>query len=91
MTQAETRPTERRRWTEREEMILVAYSATFGRNWKRYEEFLPGRTAKQIGVHYDEMIEREVYGKVHKKPVKDSRKAKEVQKEAEEDEDWMNF
>jgi hypothetical protein len=84
MAERETRPGERRRWTKQEERILVAYYVTFGRHWKKYEEFLPGRTAKQIGAHWDEMVQKEVTGKITKKPNGPNRVVRFDEKKEEE-------
>jgi hypothetical protein len=88
MAEAVRLPSEHRRWTKREEMILVAYRVTYGNNWIRYEPLLPGRNRKQIGAHWHEMVQKEMTGKITKsKPGENLVATFDTQKYFEDQED----
>jgi hypothetical protein len=47
----------RKRWTEREDMILIAYSDAFGSKWDMYQEYLPGRSMNSIRQRWTKLCE----------------------------------
>ncbi|CAL6094815.1 protein_ODORANT1-like [Hexamita inflata] len=50
----------KKRWTEREEQLFVQLATRFGKNFKRMEPHLPGRSYSQIRSHFYNHVRREL-------------------------------